>query len=151
MEILSLRVCMCMCVRACVRGACSRLISQVVQIYSFVCPDLRRFSRGGCRHAILLIQLQRFLGAAQVPEGTRLLFFAPVLRILVDRRATKPSHSKGLTRGTMWKTASASPPSGGDDPPRGGSVTDHTRTPPQRTLHKDRTGGDLLLFVPSSQ
>ena len=32
-----------------------------------------------------------------VPECTRLLFFAPVLRIfIVDRRATKPSHSKGL-------------------------------------------------------
>ena len=42
------------------------------------------------------------------------------------------------TRGTMWKTASASPPSG---------ATPASRRPhPQRTLHKDRTGGDLFLF-----
>ena len=47
------------------------------------------------------------------------------------------------TRGTMWKTASASPPSGG----RPGLVADHT---PERTLHKDRTGGGLFL-LPISQ
>ena len=41
----------------------------------------------------------------------------------------------------MWKTASASPPSGEDDP--GASRRPH----PQRTLHKDRTGGDLFLFT----
>ena len=44
------------------------------------------------------------------------------------------------TRGTRWKTASASPPSGGR--PR------LVRRPhPQRTLHKDRKGGDLFLFT----
>ena len=42
----------------------------------------------------------------------------------------------------MWKTASASPPSGGR--PRL-VVADHTHI--RRTLHKDRTGGDLFLFT----
>jgi len=44
------------------------------------------------------------------------------------------------TRGTMWKTASASPPPGG----RPRLVADHTH---KRTLHKDRKGGDLFLFT----
>ena len=44
----------------------------------------------------------------------------------------------------MWKTASASPPSGEDNP----RTTPASRRPhPQRTLHKDRTGGDLFLFT----
>ena len=38
-------------------------------------------------------------------------------------------------------SASASPPSGG----RPRLVADHTH--PQRTLHKDRTGGGLFLFT----
>ena len=42
----------------------------------------------------------------------------------------------------MWKTktASASPPSGGTTPAS-------RRPHPQRTLHKDRKGGDLFLFT----
>ena len=40
----------------------------------------------------------------------------------------------------MWKTASASPPSGG----RPRLVADHTH---KRTLHKDRKGGGLFLFT----
>ena len=43
------------------------------------------------------------------------------------------------TRGTMWKTASASPPSGG----RPRLAADHTNKEP----YKDRTGGDLFLFT----
>ena len=46
------------------------------------------------------------------------------------------------TRGTMWKTANASPPSGG----RPRLVAD-LRPHPQRTLHKDRKGGGLFLFT----
>ena len=43
------------------------------------------------------IWLQAGLRAHTATQLTRLLFFAPVLRIfMVDRRATKPSHSKGL-------------------------------------------------------
>ena len=46
------------------------------------------------------------------------------------------------TRGTMWKTASASPPSAI------GRTTPASRRPhPQRTLHKDRKGGGLFLFT----
>jgi len=41
----------------------------------------------------------------------------------------------------MWKTASASPPSGGR--PRL-VARDHTH---KRTLHKDRKGGDLFFFT----
>ena len=43
-------------------------------------------------------------------------------------------------RGAMWKTASASPPSGG----RPRLVAE---AHPQRTLHKDRKGGGLFLFT----
>ena len=45
-------------------------------------------------------------------------------------------------RGTMWKTASAIVPQIGRTTP-----ASRRRPHPQRTLHKDRTGGDLFLFT----
>ena len=56
-------------------------------------------AREGCAHNVLAPARAALTNHCPRDDCTRLLFFARILQIfIVDRRATKPSHSKGLRR-----------------------------------------------------